>query len=76
MLRYEGITLTLADDTRHTPYWFAMMSDGELRCYEVKGPFRREDSTVKLRVVASLYPFRFFLVTRSGDEWVEQEVPS
>ena len=53
-----------------------MMSDGELRCYEVKGPFRRKDSIVKLRVAASLYPFRFFLVTRSGDEWVEQEVPS
>lgn len=72
--RYEGLTLKLADDTRYTPDWPAMMQDGELRCYEVKGPFKREDAMVKLKVAASIYPFRFFLVTRENDKWVEKEV--
>ena len=66
---YEGITLKLGDDVRYTPDWFVMTADGEFWCYEVKGPYRREDAMVKLRVAAAMYPFRFALVTRDGDEW-------
>jgi hypothetical protein len=71
---YEAITLKLAHDTRYTPDFFAIMPDGELRCYEVKGAFAREDSIIKLRVAASMFPFKFILVRREGDRWIEREV--
>ena len=73
--RYEGITLKLADDTRYTPDFLILNKDCSLECVEVKGPFRREDSFVKLKVAASIYPFRFFLVTRDKDgKWDQREI--
>lgn len=65
--KYEGITLKLADDTRYTPDFFVMHSDGTLIVYEVKGPFKREDSWVKLKVASAQFPFIFVLVTRDPD---------
>jgi hypothetical protein len=72
---YEGITLKLADDTRYTPDWAVLLKSGEMELHEVKGPHAREDSIVKLRVTARLFPFRVLLVTRDDDGgWNEQEV--
>lgn len=71
---YEAITLKLADDTRYTPDWVVMRPNGDLIMYEVKGPHKREDAMVKLRVAARLFPMRFILVTRENDRWVEKEV--
>jgi hypothetical protein len=67
--------LKLADDTRYSPDFFVLTKDNELVCYEIKGPFRREDSFVKLKVAARLFPFRFVLVTRDrGGKWNEREI--
>ena len=71
---YEGVTLKLAHDTRFTPDWVVMLKNGEMELHECKGPHRWEDSIIKLRVAARLFPFRFFLVTREGDKWVQREV--
>jgi hypothetical protein len=65
--KYEGITLKLADDTRYTPDFAVMEKDNSLGFHEVKGPYRREDSFVKLKVAASIFPFAFFMVTRDKD---------
>lgn len=74
--RYEGITLKLGDDVRYTPDWFALKSDGELWCYEVKGPYKREDAMIKLRTAASMFPFRFVLVERGAfrEGWTFKEL--
>ncbi len=59
--RYEAVTLKLADDTRYTPDFFVVRSDGMVEFYETKG-FFREDAAVKIKVAARQFPFRFKLV--------------
>jgi hypothetical protein len=66
---YEGLTLKLADDCRYTPDFVVMVHDGEMELHETKGPYAREDSLIKLRLAARLFPFRVYLVTREGDRW-------
>ena len=45
--------------TRSTPPDFAVLpADGVLEIHEVKG-FWQDDARVKIKVAASLYPFRF-----------------
>jgi hypothetical protein len=65
----QNITLKLADDTRYSCDFFHWC-EGQLLAYEVKG-FRREDSWVKLKVAARMFPMiQFFLVRRvSGGGW-------
>ena len=72
---FEMLTLRLAPDLRYTPDWMALNHDGEMSFWEVKGPFKREDSWVKLKMAAEMFPWRFYLVTRPKDEWVLKEVP-
>lgn len=74
-IRYEGVTLKLADDTRYTPDFAVMLANGELEMHETKGAFRREDSFVKLKVAAEQFPFRFYLATWTKDDgWTIEEV--
>lgn len=67
--KYEAITFWLAHDTRYTPDFAARLKTGDLFFYETKGEFVREDSIVKLRVAAEIFPFKFWLVTRDGNGW-------
>lgn len=60
---YEGIKLRLADATFYTPDFFVMNRAGELECHEVKG-YWEDDARVKIKVAATLFPFRFRAVTR------------
>lgn len=71
--RYEGIKLRLADRTFYTPDFFVMLEDGTLEVHEVKG-FMEEDANVKIKVAASMYPFRFRIVRRKGKGWDITEV--
>ena len=73
--RYEAITLKLAHDTRLTPDFAVMLADRTLEFHETKGPFAREDSLVKLKCAAEMFPAVFRLVTRSKDgAWDIREV--
>jgi len=65
--RYEAITLKLAHDTRLTPDFAVMLADRTLEFHETKGPFAREDSLVKLKCAAEMFPAIFRLVTRDKD---------
>lgn len=73
---FEGLTLKLAADCRYTPDFVVMNSEGLIECHEVKG-FWRDDAKVKIRVAASLFPFRFVAVKkmtkRDGGGFAEQE---
>jgi hypothetical protein len=72
---YEGVTLKLAHDTRYTPDFAVMLRDGTLEMRECKGPHAFEDSLVKLKCAAAVFPFVFRLVTRTKDgAWDSREV--
>lgn len=75
--RFEGIKLKLADNTTYTPDFFVMRANGEIEAHEVKG-FAMDDSMVKVKVAAEVFPFRFYIVRtrlkRDGGGWDIKEV--
>lgn len=75
--KYEGITLKLAPDTRYTPDFAVMESDGTMRFDETKG-FMQDDAHVKIKVAAEMFPFVFRIITRKakkdGGAWEVKEV--
>lgn len=77
--RFEGVKLRLADATFYTPDFVVMQSSGVLAMHEVKG-FMTDKANVKLKVAASLFPFRFVLVRqvakKNGGGWAYEEVGS
>jgi hypothetical protein len=70
--KFEGIKLRLADKTFLTVDFAVMAADGTLEMREVKGYFH-EDAKVKLKVAASLYPFRFRVIRRIKGRWEVEE---
>lgn len=73
--KFEGVKLRLADATFYTPDFAVLPSSGVLEMHEVKG-FLRDDANVKIKVAASIYPFRFKMVRRKGSGWTVQEIGS
>jgi hypothetical protein len=74
--KFEGVKLRLANNTFYTPDFAVMGSAGEMEMHEVKG-FWEDDARVKIKVAASLYPFRFLAVTpkpkKDGGGWNTEE---
>ncbi len=74
--KFEGIKLRLADNTFLTVDFPTMIADGTLEMREVKGYFE-EDARVKLKVAASMYPFRFRVIRakakKHGGGWDVEE---
>jgi ribosomal protein L39E len=60
---FESTTLKLAKDTRYTPDFMVMMSDGRIEFHEVKGHWE-DDAKVKIKVAAAMFPFRFIAVKK------------
>lgn len=60
--KFEAVKLRLADNTFYTCDFAVMTADLALELHEVKG-FWQDDARVKIKVAASLYPFRFIAVT-------------
>lgn len=75
--KFEAVKLRLADKTFYTPDFVVLRSDGLLEMREVKG-FMMEDANVKIKVAASIYPFRFMVVRvcpkKDGGGWIEEEI--
>jgi hypothetical protein len=78
---YEGMTLKLASDTRFTADYLVVNAEYEVELHEVKpasaGKFyARDDAKVKLKVCASVFPFRVFVCwpTRDYLHWNREEV--
>lgn len=61
--KFEAIKLRLAANTFLTVDFAVLTRDGYLEMHEVKG-FWEDDARVKIKVAASLYPFRFVAVKR------------
>jgi hypothetical protein len=74
--KFEGIKLRLADNTFLTVDFPVMRADGLLEMHEVKGHWE-DDARVKIKVAASLYPFRFIAVRpkakKNGGGWEVEE---
>lgn len=70
--RFEGIKLRLADNTFLTMDFAVLAADGVMELHDVKG-FMEDDANVKVKVAASMYPFRFVVVTatpkKQGGGW-------
>ena len=81
--RFEAVRLKLATNTYYTPDFWVQRNDGGIEIHEVKacranGAFLCEDDArVKIKVAASLYPFRFVAVRakarRDGGGWAVEE---
>lgn len=67
--KYEGIKLRLADNTFYTPDFFVLCADGFLEVRETKGGWFRDDAKVKIKIAASMYPFRFFVIRKTKNGW-------
>ncbi len=70
--KFEGIKLRLADNTFLTIDFPVMCADGTLEMREFKGHWE-EDARIKMKVAASLYPFRFIAVQRKAGRWTAEE---
>lgn len=74
--KFEGLKLRLADSTFYTPDFAVLATDWVIECHEVKG-YWEDDARVKVKVAASLYPFRFFGITarakKLGGGWEVEE---
>lgn len=69
---FEGVKLRLADNTFYSPDFAVMLSSGELEIHEVKG-FWTDDARVKIKVAASLFPFRFIAARKVQGAWQFEE---
>jgi hypothetical protein len=58
---FEAMKFRLADNTFYTPDFIVFAADGVIEAHEVKGGYIFDDAMVKLKVVAELFPFRFYL---------------
>jgi hypothetical protein len=67
--RAKPMRLILAERTTYEPDFGVVADDGCFEIHEVKG-FWRDDARVKIKIAASIFPFRFFAVTkRKGGGW-------
>ena len=74
--KFEAVKLRLADNTFYTPDFAVLPLSGVLEMHEVKGHWE-DDARVKIKVAASMYPFRFIGITarpkKLGGGWDREE---
>lgn len=70
--KFEAVKLRLADNTFYTPDFLVLTAERALECHEVKG-FWRDDARVKIKVAASIYPFKFIAITKQKGRWSREE---
>ncbi len=73
--KFEGVKLRLAASTFYSPDFIVMRNTGALECHEVKG-FWADDARVKIKVAASIYPFKFIAaqpVAKAKGSWKIEE---
>lgn len=66
--KFEGVKLRLAHNTFYTCDFMLLRRDGQVVMDEIKG-FMTDDAAVKIKVAASIYPFQFRIIRKSGGMW-------
>lgn len=70
----QCITLKIGADLRYTPDFWALDKQG-LRSIDTKGAHTWEDSIVKIKVSARMFPWiRFLLAKAQGELWEHVEI--
>lgn len=74
--RFEPMKLRLADGSYYKPDFGVLTKAGQFELHETKG-FWREAARVRIKVAASLFPFRFIAITarrkKDGGGWKVEE---
>jgi hypothetical protein len=65
---FEPVNIRLADNTFYRIDFMVQLASGEVQCHEVKG-FWRDDARVKIKVAASLLPFKFIACRLIKGAW-------
>lgn len=74
-LGIQAITLRLANRLKFSPDFHYIDAQGRLTFEDVKGGHVWEDSRIKIKQAASLYPWaKFLVVTRSFGDWDIEEI--
>jgi hypothetical protein len=71
---YEPERLLIGNRCTYLPDFRIVGADDVIEMHEVKG-FMRDDALVKLKVAASMHPYRFVLVRRIDRVWRLDPVP-
>lgn len=81
----QNITFRLAHDLRYTPdFWICpgfddgMLGVKKMTFWEVKGPFIREDSMIKLKTAAAMFPMFTFILAQEQEkdgQWTTKTIP-
>lgn len=72
----QRILLTLAHRCTYTPDFDSMDINGRLVLWECKGGFKWEDSWVKLKTAATMFPaIRFMFAQKKDGQWTFNEIP-
>jgi hypothetical protein len=67
---FEGVKFRLGPRCFYTPDFLLIFPDGSMRVDEIKGPFIREDSWIKIKWFVQQYPeFPLVVVRRVGGGW-------
>lgn len=73
---FDSMKLRLADNTFYTPDFFVQLADDTIEIVETKG-FWEDDARVKIKVAASLWPFRFIAIKKrakkDGGGWIRED---
>lgn len=74
--KFEAVKLRLADNTFYTCDFIVVTKTGHIEMHEVKG-FWQDTARVKIKVAASIYPFKFVAVkkktNKDGGGWSREE---
>lgn len=70
--RFEPLKLRLADGSFYTPDFGVLTRDCLFELHETKG-FWREAARVRIKIAASIYPFKFIAIKRTDNGgWAEE----
>lgn len=69
---FECIKLVLADKTTYLPDFLVQYPDLEVQIHETKG-YWEQHSRVKVKVAASLFPFKLFAIRNIKGRWEVEE---
>lgn len=71
--KFEGMKFRLADNTFYTPDFIVLNGNSEMEAHEVKGFYITDDSLVKIKVAASLFPFNFKMMILKKGAWEQRD---
>ena len=71
--KFDAVSLRLADKTWFHTDFAVLEANGTFSLRETKG-WMRDDANVKIKVAATMYPFRFILVRKVKGGWKETEI--